>query len=116
MNYCPDAENQKIKKIEKEVILVNKEVNLIDVVDGYVLPRYTKGKSIPYQGLGGVLNSSRLFIKESAIFDLDEENRITKKLAFGGEYRFKEYITKDESVIYLGLAHQQWGHFLIFLP
>lgn len=115
MIYSKDYVLEEGSKIE---VLSNRMYEIDDMPDykvitnGIVLPRKNV-KGSPYQGSGGVIDEQRKFVNESAIYDLKQDNSVDRPLAFGGNYSFNKTVYSDKKVIYLGLAHQQWGHFLI---
>lgn len=89
--------------------------NYIVLDDGIVLPRkiINKNKQYPYQGLGGIITHNSEFVIESVIYDLKKDIDKEQPIAFGGSYITDDIEHSDKKVIYMGLAHQQWGHFLI---
>ncbi len=82
------------------------------IKDGGILPRKVLRNS-PYQGSGGVIDKDGKFVDESAVYDLLENDNKRIKLAFGGAYDCNSWNFSDNKVIYLGFAHQHWGHFLL---
>lgn len=86
------------------------------ISNGVVLPRKTlkKSRKEPYQGVGGVVDQEGNYVIQSAVYDLKKNvsNREVP-LAFGGAYPYVSLHKIESSVVYLGMAHQQWGHFLM---
>lgn len=100
-----------IKKLNKVTLNYNMP-EVINVSNGIVLPRKIASK--PYQGLGGVVSEHGDFIDKSAIYDLrNDESSELMPFAYGGAYKFSQKQKKTNKAIYMGLAHQQWGHFLV---
>ncbi len=108
---------QEIKRLADEVKIRDKIPSVTEVRNGVILPRQPREKAIktgtvPYQGKGGVLDSSGNFQYESAIWDLPDA-RGGKRMAFGGAYPHANRREDQRVAIYMGLAHQHWGHFLV---
>lgn len=104
-----------INELSQKLHVCSGSPKVREVENGLVLPRRAASKMQPkpYQGRGGVLDSDNRFIKESAIYDLEIPQNKFFPYAFGGEYDFDEGDYVDDEVVYLGLAHQHWGHFLL---
>lgn len=60
-----------------------------------------------------MLDNNGKFAKESAIYDLINTDTQKQLLAFGCAYDVPNIKSDNRKVIYLGLAHQHWGHFLV---
>lgn len=77
-----------------------------EYINAYVLPRKIADNG-PGWGLGGVLDSSKQFVELSAYYGgwIDQ----------GGYYDFNQYDIYDDTVIYMGLFFNHWGHFLVDL-
>lgn len=84
---------------------------VVEINEGVVLPRKLGGGT-PYQGLGGVVSKTNGFVQESVIYDL-KINRNEERIAFGRKYEVKDVVHSTKKAVYLGLVHEQWGHFLI---
>lgn len=100
-----------LKKVD-----VIRDVPSVKVVEkGIILPRRFVGdrKIIPYQGVGGCVDSDGNFVKESCIYDLINTPDQKQLLAFGGAYQHKVESCSSSTAIYMGLANTQWGHFII---
>lgn len=83
--------------------------------NAFILPRKQMGK-IPYCGRGGVVDSELNFVEESADYDLYHDERKNIELfeyKFGGSYQIEQYAVCEDTVIYGGLCHIHWGHFLM---
>lgn len=98
-------------------VQVYDEMPKVKILDNaLVFPRKNGGvchnTNIPYQGLGGVIDSDGNFVKESIIYDLKIQRNIDR-IAFGGTYNVSLVEEDDRVAIYLGLAHKHWGHFLV---
>lgn len=107
---------EKIIELSSQLEVKKGLVGYVDIKDGYVIPRKfgQRNSNAPYQGLGGVVDHSKKFIEESAIYDLQNTKDQTQLYAFGGEYEFEHSVqAEDEVVIYMGLANKHWGHFLV---
>lgn len=111
-DYVLVEEGAKIEALSKKMHEIEELPDYKVITNGIVLPRKNV-KGSPYQGSGGVVDRQKKFVKESAIYDLKQSNSADSPLAFGGSYNFNKIVYSDKKVIYLGLAHQQWGHFLI---
>lgn len=97
-------------------VKINEQIpKYITLNNGIVLPRKipNKNEKCPYQGLGGVIKNNGEFLRESVIYDLKKENVKEQPIAFGGSYPIDNVEIDNRKVIYMGLAHQQWGHFLV---
>lgn len=94
--------NNKIKKMHKKEDKIKYE----EYDNGFILPRKIVDKA-PGWGLGGVLDSNRLFVELSAYHGgwIDQ----------GGYYEFDDYEVSDETIVYMGLFFKHWGHFLVDL-
>lgn len=112
----------KINELSGKMHIVDGLPSVVSIKNGIVLPRKLereKGKvkcdsvKIPYQGLGGVVDSNGNFVKESIIYDLINTPYQEQNIAFGGSYNTDKIEFLDKTAIYLGLAHRHWGHFLI---
>lgn len=112
LRYCSQQGNQ-IIDLSEPVIEKNISPNFRTVKDGIILPRKTDLKNAPYQGGGGVVSKNGSLVKESVIYDLINTNDQKQLLAFGYAYSASHIKVDSKKVIYLGLAHQHWGHFLV---
>lgn len=107
----------KIKLLANKISIREGLPNYVIIENGIILPRKVNfihtNKNMPYQGLGGVITNNGTFVKESYIYDLISKPNQNHIIAFGGGYEVKEVSNSNKTVIYMGLAHQHWGHFLI---
>ena len=81
----------------------------------YILPRKQIGE-IPYCGRGGVLDSNWTYAEPSADYDIYHKEREGLEFfeyKFGGGYQVEDYVKCEDTVIYGGLCHIHWGHFLM---
>lgn len=86
----------------------DKELGVVEVNSGYVLPYRKKRAALYSCGKGGVLNSKKEYVIESSALAY---NGMRERM--NGGYLFKKYDVRDESVIFLGNFKAQWGHFLV---
>lgn len=111
-NYCI-SQYEKICMLSKGIHVIDDLPQSVTLNDGLILPRKTGLKNAPYQGGGGVLDYEGNLVKESVIYDLINTDDQKQFLAFGYAYDAPHIKVDNRKVIYLGLAHQHWGHFLI---
>ena len=87
---------------DSRVHIDNHKPQLSFIRNGYILP--TRQDKSRIWGAGGVLDSEKRFVEISGIDD-----------AFGGKYDIADSEVKvvHETVLYIGVIPDHWGHFLI---
>lgn len=105
-----------IESINQSSFLNIKRIQANTYQDAFVLPRKKIAK-YPYAGLGGVVDKDRRFVEASADFDTPHKYETLSlyplsKYKFGGMYTFDKYEICHENIIFGGMFHKHWGHFI----
>lgn len=111
---CACLEKEELIRRNAVSFFSDKPLNAIEVPNGLFLSWKNPEKNGPLHGVGGVLDENGDYVDASASIAYgDTSDR------FNGTYPVdeKKVTYCDETVIYLGLFHKQWGHFLVdFVP
>ena len=114
-NYMKKCKETEILQNQLEhSYFLGRELNTITVNNGVFLSWKRPCSSTPLHGIGGVVDSSDNYVYESASIAYGD----TKDRFIGTyEYDKNDIPFINETVVYLGLFHKQWGHFLVdFVP
>lgn len=108
-SYIKNKEEKRIfENFEKDYL--KRELSILTIENGYILPHKDSNSSHTWMGLGGVLDDKKEFIRLSGIEGFSENEG---HLVFGGSYEFDECETIEEEVLYMGAFQPHWGHFLL---
>ena len=99
---------------DNQVYLTKRDLAVLEIKNGVFLPWKEPPKNGPLHGIGGVVDEEGNYVDLSACLACGETRD-----RFRGSYPFDASTIKkvDETIVYLGLFHKQWGHFLVdFVP
>lgn len=103
VNYYMKKKNSNILKEYHNKKMSSKEIGVLEIENGVIIPAKKDNSDKKLWALGGVLDKDLNFVDESST-----------RYLFGGEYEVYEddihYI--DEEVIYMGPFIKHWGHFI----
>ena len=109
IKYIDDFMSKEYKEISQKDYFLDKELNVVEIEDGIILPVLKTNKYNTSKGAGGVIDKEFNYIESSAQLAYNMKNRVYGKYNIDNEKI--EY--NNETVIYGNFFYKHWGHFII---